>query len=270
MPANPSNLGLLEIRFQGAELRNRGVPIYELSVSLIALQRMVHKAHMLETQQEASRPFLSYEQRSNLALQLGYRHRGSDEYGLIPLLANPTVAQILGVYVGWIMIALTKYAKKAVTRQARGEDDRQHIFNVFIFNQLSELAGRIHNIGGVESMQISGGPAHARETVTLDVDFKNYVRTLKDDVAHGAIRELTGRVVDLLPGEDAIKITRDPEGTVKIFLKPADFVSIRYSKVKNPLVSIVGEPLYRLGIETYHFEAFDGHSIAIINEASSE
>jgi hypothetical protein len=230
---------------------------------------MIHKAHMLETQQEASRPFLSYQERSDLAFQLGRRRRGSDEYGLVPILTNPTVAQILGVYVGWIMIALTKYAKQTIKRQVSGEDERQHIFSVFIFNQLSELAGRIHNIGGVESIQISGSTGATRETVTLDEGFKKYIRQLKDDVAHGTMREITGRVVDLLPGENAIKITRSPEGTLKVLLGPADFDSIRYSKVKNPLVTITGEPVYRLGIETYNLEAFDGHTISIVNEGPS-
>ena len=150
------------------------------------------------------------------------------------------------------------------------KDDRQHIFNVYIFNQLIDLAGRINNVGGIDAIQIATSLPEYKNSVRLDAEFKNYINSIKDEVAYGPLREITGRVVDLLPAEGAVKIVRQPEGVVKVMLSPEDFRAVRYSNVKDPLIRVTGEPIYRLGVETYHYEAFNAHTVTIVIEPSDK
>lgn len=268
--AKPFKSSLLQLRFEGPNLTRHAVPIYELGVSLIALQRMIHKARMVDTRQENKRAFLSYTERMELAMQLAGRKKASDGYGLEPFLTNPTTAAVLGTYVGWIMIALSKYAMRKIGRQREAAADKEHVFSVFIFNQLLELGGRIDNIGGIKSIQIASTLPGFRKPVTIDSEFKDYVNGLKDDVAYGPLRELIGRVAELVPAEDAVKITQEPKGIIKVLLSAGQFNEIRYSGVKNPLIRLTGEPMYRLGVETYHPEAFSAHTLEIINEESDQ
>jgi hypothetical protein len=266
MPEPIDAPNVLRIRFIGPALNERGVPIYELGKSLVAIQQMVHKARMLEKRNEARRPFLTFDERAQFALQIADRRRGSDEYGLTAFLANPITTNAIGNYIAWIMGALSVYAVRSVLKKGAPKDDRQHVFNIYVFNQLGDLAGRINNVGGIDAIEVASSVPRHKTPVRLDAEFKHYVNSIKDEVAYGALREITGRLVDLVPGEDAVKISRQPEGVIKVMLSPADFRTIRYSELKNPLIRVVGEPVYRLGVETYYYEAFNAHSMEIISE----
>jgi hypothetical protein len=266
MPQTITREDLLRIRFIGSALQRNGVPIYQLGKSLIALQRMVHKARMLEKRNEARRPFLSFEERSQFALQILERRQGSDEYGLGSFLSNPIVVGAIGGYIGWIMSALSKYAMRQVLHRGRDKDDRQHVFNIYIFNQLYDLAGRIGGVGGVDAIEIGSSIPDHEKTVRLDADFKHYVNSIKNQLAYGTEREITGKVVELLPGEDAVKISREPEGLIKVMLSPEHFQNVRYCEVKDPVIRVIGEPIYRLGVETYYYEAFKARELVIVNE----
>ena len=263
-PADPSSV--LRIRFIGPTLNERGVPIYELGKSLVAIQRMVHKARMLEKRNEARRPFLTFDERSQFALQIADRRRNSDEYSLAAFLTNPITSNAIGSYIAWIMGALSTYAVQSVLKKGATKNDRQHVFNIYVFNQLRDLAGRINNVGGIDAIEVASSVPKHKTPIRLDAEFKHYVNSIKDEVAYGATREITGRVIDLVPGEDAVKISRQPEGVIKVMLSTADFRTIRYSELKNPLIRIVGEPVYRLGVETYYFEAFNAQEMTIIDE----
>jgi hypothetical protein len=111
-PIDPTSV--IRVKFIGSALDLRGVPIYELGKSLVAIQRMVHKARMLEKRNEARRPFLTFDERAQFALQIAERHRGSDEYGLTAFFANPITSNAIGNYIGWIMAALSAYAVRTV------------------------------------------------------------------------------------------------------------------------------------------------------------
>ena len=61
--------GLFTIRFIGENLSARGVSIYDLSLSLLAIQRIVHKAHLSLEDKLIKGAFPSKEERQQLALQ---------------------------------------------------------------------------------------------------------------------------------------------------------------------------------------------------------
>src|SRR5437773_7158625 len=196
MPEPIDQANELRIRFIGPALNERGVPIYELGKSLVAIQRMVHKARMLEKRNEARRPFLTFDERAQFALQIANRRRGSDEYGLTAFLTNPITANAIGSYIAYIMGALSAYAVRSVLRKGAKKDDRQHVFNIYVFNQLRDLAGRINNIGGVDAIEVASTVPKHRTPIRLDAEFKHYVNSIKNEVAYGAVREITGRVID--------------------------------------------------------------------------
>ena len=123
--------------FSKAESNERGVPIYELGKSLVAIQRMVHKARMLEKRNEARRPFLTFDERAEFALPIADRRRGSDDYGLTAFLTNPITSNAIGNYIAWIMGALSAYAVRSVLEKGAAKDDRQHVFNIYVFNARS-------------------------------------------------------------------------------------------------------------------------------------
>jgi len=264
----PFDESLLKVKFEGPGLGIHGVPIYELGTTLIAIQRMVHKAYLVDQELETKRLFLSRKERDRLALQLGGRKSASDGYGIVPLLTSGAGQNAVGGFIAWIMSCLTAYALRRVFRRD-GDKDKQHIFNVIVFNQLSELAGRIRN-DGVEVIQIATSLPNAPQPVRLDKEFKKYVGELKGQMAYGEMQEIQGKVVDLIPGENAVKITREAETTIKVLLTVADFEEIRYTSIKNPIVRFTGEPMYRLGVETYNYEAFNAHSMVILGGADDE
>ena len=63
--------GIYSIRIVGEELSHRGVSIYDLSNSLLAIQRIVHKAHLSLEDRLVKGAFPDTEDRQRLALQLG-------------------------------------------------------------------------------------------------------------------------------------------------------------------------------------------------------
>ena len=91
---------LFTIRFSGEELKTRGVSIYDLSNSLLAIQRIVHKAHLSMKDKLLKGAFPNEEDRQILALQISERRRSSDSFGLIPILSNPQTLAYLNQIAG--------------------------------------------------------------------------------------------------------------------------------------------------------------------------
>ena len=82
---------LLSIKFTGDELEHHGVSIYDLSECLLALQRIIHKAHLAQENRLYKGSYPKKEIREKLALQLGSRKKGSDLFALVPLIADPNI-----------------------------------------------------------------------------------------------------------------------------------------------------------------------------------
>jgi len=260
---------LIKLRFLGDGLENHSVPIYELGVCLIEIQRMIHKAHQVDSDEHVSKAYLSFNDRASLALQLTSRKKASDGYGLDTILTNPASAAAIGAYAAWILIALSKYVSRKVTSPAAPANRSQHVFNVFIYNQVRSLTSRINNIGGIQGIEISSSAAGSPRSAILDAETKQYVSELKDQVATGPIREITGTVIDFIPAEDAV-IIKEPFGLQsKVLLSTKDFELLRYSEDKNPVAVFSGEPIYRLGVETYRYEALRGEIVRIIKPNES-
>src|SRR5690606_19685943 len=101
--------GLLTIRFIGEELHVRGVSIYDLSTSLLAVQRIMHKAYLAQEGRLEKGAFPDKEEREILALQLGERRRASDAFALVSLLSDPAIQAQVSKVVDWVCGGLISY-----------------------------------------------------------------------------------------------------------------------------------------------------------------
>jgi hypothetical protein len=85
----------LLLKFSGEGLDVRGVPVYELGDTLIALQRVIHKAYLFQHGRLGEGLPLRKAERQQLSLQIVDRERSSDLYVLAPFLADPMVQQMV-------------------------------------------------------------------------------------------------------------------------------------------------------------------------------
>jgi hypothetical protein len=105
---------VLSLKFTGEQLLSDSVPIYELGDSLVAIQRIVHKAYLFQHDRLQKHAQLTQAERRQTALQIAERRKSSDLYALVPFLSDPIVQQQIGGLLKIGLEALGKYALKRV------------------------------------------------------------------------------------------------------------------------------------------------------------
>jgi hypothetical protein len=108
-----SNNSIL-LKFSGKDLDIRSVPIYELGDTLVAVQRIAHKAFLFENGRLIKHAQLTQIERKKLSLQINDRRKSSDIYALAPFLSDPICQQYLVSLLKIGMGALAKYALQTV------------------------------------------------------------------------------------------------------------------------------------------------------------
>jgi hypothetical protein len=254
--------GIFTVRFIGKELDQRGVSIYDLSQTLLAMQRIVHKAYLAQHERLEKGAFPNKEEREFLALQLGERRRSSDAFALVPLLADPTVQGVLKQVADYVISGVIGYYVGDVLKRARAEDDGdKQIFIGSIYAEVVNIANRVNATGGVEAISI-GAPALGHETVAaFTPETKEYLGSLRGEVYLGRRMKITGRVYKMYPSSKIVSIRRAGGKKVDIFLTDEDFDTIRYHPETNPNYTFHGRPRYQLGIETKEVTAFEADTI---------
>jgi hypothetical protein len=254
--------GLFTVRFIGEDLKTHGVNIYDLSHSLLAIQRIVHKAHLSIEDRLVKGAFPNKEARKNLALQIGERRRTSDAFALVPLLADPTVQEYLKKLADYVFSGIAGYyVGDVLDRVKKEKDQNKQIFIGSIYTEVANIVNRIDASGGVEAISL-GSPALNRETMAaFTSDTKDYLSELKSQYFLGNYQEIRGRVYKLYPASRIVAIRRSGGRTVSVFLSPEDFDRIRYHKESNPLFSFKGRPRYQFGVETKAISEFDADEI---------
>lgn len=257
--------GLFTIRFVGDELKFHGVSIYDLSHSLLAIQRIVHKAHLCMEGSLVKGAFPDTQSRQHLALQIGERRRMSDAFALIPMLADPTIQSYLKKVAEFVVSGIVSYYISDVLNSIKKEKNHdKQIFIGSIYTEVANIVNRIDASGGVESISL-GSPALNRETIaSFNKDTKKYLNDLRGEVFLGNYQEIIGRVYKLYPASKIVAIRRSGGRTVSIFLSEADFDLIRYHKESNPLFSFKGRPRFQFGVETKIISEFEADEIKYI------
>lgn len=254
--------GVLSIRFIGEDLGERGVSIYDLSHSLLAIQRIVHKAHLSMEGRLVKGAYPDKQHREELALQLGERRRQSDALSLVPILADPQTREYLFKLVDYVLSGMVGYYVGDVITRLRSEKnpDRQ-LFIGSIYTEVANIVNRVEATGGVEAISI-GAPALGRETVaSFDANTKSYLNHLKNEIYLGTHQEIQGRVYRMYPASNIVAIRRAGGRTVSIHLSDENFDRIRYHRETNPLFLFKGRLRYQFGVETKAITEFEADDI---------
>lgn len=259
--------GLFTIRFIGDELKLHGVNIYDLSHSLLAIQRIVHKAHLSIENRLVKGAFPDKQMRQQLALQIGERRRSSDAFALLPILIDPNVQAYLKKVADYVFSGIVGYYVGDVLDRLKKEKDvNKQIFIGSIYTEVANIVNRIDASGGVESISL-GSPALNRETIAaFTPQTKDYLSHLKNEIFLGNYQEIRGRVYKLYPNSNIVGIRRSGGKNVSIFLSDVNFESIRYLKVSSPLFSFKGRPRYQFGVETKIISEFEADEIEYIKD----
>ncbi|MDY0249948.1 MAG: hypothetical protein RBR45_07830 [Pseudomonas sp.] len=254
--------GLLTIRFIGEDLDKRGVSIYDLGESLIAIQRIVNKAYLASEDRLVKGAFPNKEERQFLSLQVGQRKRASDAFALIPILTDPHVQQTMYKVMDWVISGVVGfYVGDVITRVREEKDPNKRILIGSIFTEISAIVSRITASGGVSAISI-GSPLLEKETiVSFNSETKDYLVQLKNETYLGTYQEIKGRVYKFYPSSKIVGIKRPGGNTVSVFLNEKDFEEIRFLKETSPEFIFKGHPIYKLGVETKTVAEFDASEI---------
>ncbi len=264
-------LQVLTIRFVGKQLKTHGLPISELGLAFVAIQRIINKAFLALEKRLDKRSFPDRREREILALQIACHEKRSDLFGLTPLILDPVNQELIKKCIEFVLAGLVSYAVGEVLESARGQsDDQKTIFIGSIHADVVNIVNRIENVGGCESIEI-GSPAYApQKKIEFTKKSKEYARHLANEPFLGQIQTIKGSVFKLYPNIEMVEIRRSGGKKCKVFLETKSFEEIRYGQVRSPVIEVTGRPRYRVGMEGKGFDEFEGHSIKIITEDGFE
>lgn len=264
----------LALRFIGENLDTRSVPIYELGDSLIALQRIVHKAHLLHTGRLKPGARLSQDERMRLSLQIVERRKSSDLYQLAPFLADPAAQETLKFVLELGLGALTQYALQRVSSSHEPDQDSEvevqtgdvsnSVLVGAIYAETVQITNHIGNIGGIESIDLIPGGGLQLPPVNLTPATQEYVRSIAYESYLGAPCEIVGHVTRLYPNRMIADIKLAPSRYVKVGLDEDAFAFVRYHTGVDQLLRFRGRPRIRLGRSDMTFDAFEADSVELV------
>lgn len=259
--------GLLTLRFTGEQITDRGVSIYDLGETLLAIQRIVHKAYLAREGRLIKGAFPTKDERPELALQLGERRRTSDAFALVPIIADQAVRDSISAVVQYVITALVGYYTGDLLSRVRAE--RNHDTQIFIgsiYTEVANINNRIGTSGGLEAISV-GSPYLGQETVAaFDSRTKDYLVELRGETYLGKHQEIKGSVYKLYPASKIVAIRRAGGSTVSIFLDEDDFDLIRYNQDINPIFVFKGRPIYKFGIETKSISEFEADEVELVGD----
>lgn len=254
--------GLFTLRFTGDDFNQRGVNIYDLGNTLLAMQRLVHKAYLSKEGRLQKGAFPNKEEREVISLQIGERRRASDAFALIPVLADPAVQEAMKGLAQYVLSGIVGYYTGNVLKQIHKEKDQdKKMFIGSVYAEVANIVNRIDASGSVDSIAL-GSPLLGRETVaSFDSSTKEYLNSLKDEYFLGDYQEIKGKVYKLYPASRIVAIKRSGGNAVSIFLGDKDFNEIRYRRETKPLYKFRGRPRYQFGVETKSVTEFEADEI---------
>jgi hypothetical protein len=259
------------LKFSGEDLNIRSVPIYELGETLVAIQRIVHKASLFENGRLTKHAQLTQKERKRLSLQINDRRKSCDVYALALFLSDPICQQYLAMLLKIGMGALAKYALQSVfsnkSKEGRektsinARDIEGSLFVGAIYAETVQITNHINNIGGVESIELIPEKALDVPPIKLTRDTQKYVRDLASQSFRGELQEIVGQVTGLIPSRLIAEIVVAPRRHVKVGLTEDAFLFVRYNTEQDQLLRFRGYPISRLGENLAAFREFEALSV---------
>jgi hypothetical protein len=115
--------GIFTLRFTGKGLSEHGVSIYDFATSLLAIQRIINKAHLSLEGRLTKGAFSAKRDRERLSLSIGERRRTSDAFALVPLLTDPTTLEYAKKIADYVASGIVGYFVGDVIKRVNGEID---------------------------------------------------------------------------------------------------------------------------------------------------
>lgn len=265
---------LIQLRFIGEELESKSVPIYDLGVSLIAVQRMLHKAYLAQLGFLGESSLLSKNQRLELSLQIGARKNASDGYGLIPLFSDPAVIKSIETILPIVFSALGQYILKRMETNKDKPDKNQsqdstnnrqfdeQLFAGNIYAEVVQVAERIENNGVIKNIELSTNRKVESRKLVINADIKKYLKSLKDQQVFGKFQDISGTVKTIDEANNIVEVNVPVRRTIKVHLNDKDFEIVRYEAKRHATIMFSGYPILLIGQNRY--KAFEAHSVKIL------
>jgi hypothetical protein len=271
----PTDETLLRLQFDGKLLSLKGMAIYDLGQTLVAVQRAIYKAHLARLGTLGKSSSNVREVRRLLALQIETRSRGSDIYSLAPLITDPVAMTAVKEATKFFLEGLVSYTKGAVQSLIRqspstvttiAPEENKRIYIGAIYADVVNIAERIENAGDCDSIKLNSPVFPEVESVTIDRETKQYVNSLKDQCFLGSLQDLEGNVTKLYPQSMMIEIKRPGGKKCKVHFQKADFDRVRYEQKRSSFIRVSGHPRYPLGFTGRAFDEFEATSVLLVEE----
>ncbi len=256
---------LFTVRFVGPELNTVGVGIYDLGLTLVAFQRLVHKAYLAKTDSTRKGAFPDKNRRHELALQVGERRRESDAFGLIPIITDPLALQTLKYCADAVFNGVIGYYSGKIIERLRNEkDESKKLFIGSIYSEVTNIIGRIDGGAAIHGIEINAPSLPDARPLLFDEDKKDQINALRNERFLGKVQEITGEVFKLYPNSGIVSIRISKRGKCTVFLEPDLFEKIRYAEPGQSKVKFTGRPRYALGVETKAITEFEAYAIEFV------
>lgn len=222
---------LFTIRFVGPKLDTVGVGIYDLGLTLVAFQRLVHKAYLAKTDRISKGAFPEKKRRHELALQIGERKRESDAFGLLPIITDPIAIQTIRYCADAVFNGIVGYySGKVLERLKTEKDETKKLFIGSIYSEVTNIVGRIDGGAAIHGIDINAPSLEHAAPLLFDETRKEQITALHNERFLGQAQEITGEVFKLYPNSGIVEIRISKRKKCKVFLEPDLFNKIRYAK----------------------------------------
>jgi len=256
---------LFTIRFVGPKLDTVGVGIYDLGITLVSFQRLIHKAYLSKTDRSQKGAFPKKKNRQELALQIGERRRKSDGFGLIPIVTDPAFLHTLKYCADAVFSGVVGYYSGKVLDKLRDDNDEKNkIFIGSIYSEVTNVISRIDANAAIHGIEINAPSLKNAHPLLFNTVHKKYLESLKDEYFLGESQEIIGDVFKLYPNSYIVEIRTSKRRKCKIFLELDQFDLIRYAEPDKKKVKFTGRPRYALGVETKSITSFEAYPIEFV------
>ena len=257
------------VKFVGDDLEVKSVPIYELGQVLVSIQRIVHKAFLLEQDNLYKRAKLKTLDRHSVALQISERKKSSDLWGLAPFVTDPQIVDHVFTLAKSGLFELAKYSLKQVLsskRNSKGDVIGTQLAGS-IYAETVTINNQILNAGNVEKIEIygEGDRFHGLPLITFDQSTQQYVREIIHERVLGPTREIQGIVTKIYPNRLAVDLKISQRKIVRCTFSEGNFHWVRYDTQSGEVLRFRGNSVFRLGKED--LDEFEVVGTGIVVEA---
>jgi hypothetical protein len=234
----------LSIRFEGPGLKTDGLPIGELGEAMIAVQRLVYKAYLIQNKRDFVHTSITEIERQKYALQIADRKHGSEHVmftWLAETLQNPIIQQQIASMLVLLGGAALKYVERVVKitlddmtvgpDQPNNEDADELALRMY--PEIQEIVKHIGNpmidgepqpkgkrrIPRINSVRIT--IAGVKRPIVFDQKVKEHVKKIENSTRYGPLKTIVGKVdkAHVLKGDCIEALIGEEQFWVKLCMK---------------------------------------------------